>query len=67
MLAKLMGLPIAHLFAATNENDVMHRFFSSGVFRVAATVTPTVSPAMDIGVSAPTGNRAMGGARTLVR
>ena len=50
MLAKLMGLPIAHLFVATNENDVLHRLFATGEFRVAAAVTPTVSPAMDIGV-----------------
>jgi threonine synthase len=45
-----MGLPVARLIVATNENDVLHEFFRTGRYRPrAATEThATSSPSMDI-------------------
>jgi threonine synthase len=50
-IARRMGLPIARLVCATNENDVLDEFFRSGVYRVrsAAQTHATSSPSMDIG------------------
>ncbi len=50
-LAKRMGLPLGKLIVASNENDVLYEFFSSGHYRVrpAAQVAKTSSPSMDIG------------------
>jgi threonine synthase len=49
-VARMMGLPIARLVAATNENDVLDEFFRTGVYRVrsAADTHETSSPSMDI-------------------
>ena len=49
-IARMMGLPIAHLIAATNENDVLDEFFRTGVYRArkAAETLHTSSPSMDI-------------------
>ena len=49
-VARRMGLPIARLVLATNENDVLHEFFRSGTYRVrsAAETHETSSPSMDI-------------------
>ncbi|MEN9843393.1 MAG: threonine synthase [Pseudomonadota bacterium] len=49
-VARMMGLPIAHLVAATNENDVLDEFFRTGVYRVrgSADTFETSSPSMDI-------------------
>ncbi|MCK9515090.1 MAG: threonine synthase [Ottowia sp.] len=49
-VAREMGLPIARLIAATNENDVLDEFFRSGVYRVrsGADTLATSSPSMDI-------------------
>ena len=49
-IARMMGLPIARLVCATNENDVLDEFFRSGVYRVrgAAETHATSSPSMDI-------------------
>jgi threonine synthase len=44
-----MGLPIDRLIVATNENDILYRFSSSGVFARGA-VVPSVAPAIDIQV-----------------
>ena len=46
----MMGLPIAHLVVATNENDVLDEFFKTGVYRVRGTADTheTSSPSMDI-------------------
>jgi len=46
----MMGLPIAHLIAATNENDVLDEFFRTGVYRArkSAETLHTSSPSMDI-------------------
>ncbi|CAM9636885.1 unnamed protein product [Ascophyllum nodosum] len=48
--AKRMGLPARRLVVATNENDILHRFFTSGKYWREG-VVPTVSPSMDICVS----------------
>lgn len=49
-VAREMGLPIDTLILATNENNVLHEFFTTGVYRVraAAEVAATSSPSMDI-------------------
>ncbi|MEN9712142.1 MAG: hypothetical protein RLY90_403 [Pseudomonadota bacterium] len=49
-VARMMGLPIAHLVVATNENDVLDEFFRTGVYRVrgSADTHETSSPSMDI-------------------
>ncbi len=49
-VARMMGLPIRQLVVATNENDVLDEFFSSGVYRVRASADTqeTSSPSMDI-------------------
>jgi threonine synthase len=49
-VARMMGLPIARLVVATNENDVLDEFFRTGVYRVrgAAQTHETSSPSMDI-------------------
>jgi threonine synthase len=49
-IARMMGLPIDQLVAATNENDVLDEFFRTGVYRVrkAAETFHTSSPSMDI-------------------
>jgi threonine synthase len=48
--ARMMGLPIAQLVLATNENDVLDEFFRTGVYRVRASqdTYETSSPSMDI-------------------
>ena len=49
-IARMMGLPIDKLVAATNENDVLDEFFRTGVYRVRASSETyhTSSPSMDI-------------------
>ena len=49
-IARMMGLPIDKLVAATNENDVLDEFFRTGVYRVrkASETYHTSSPSMDI-------------------
>ena len=49
-VARMMGLPIRQLVAATNENDVLDEFFRTGTYRVraAAETHETSSPSMDI-------------------
>ncbi len=49
-VARMMGLPIARLVLATNENDVLDEFFRTGTYRVrgAADTHETSSPSMDI-------------------
>jgi threonine synthase len=48
--AREMGLPIRHLILASNENDILCRFFNTGVYK-RGQVQYTWSPAMDIQVS----------------
>ena len=49
-VARMMGLPVARLVVATNENDVLDEFFKTGVYRVrsSADTHETSSPSMDI-------------------
>ena len=49
-VARQMGLPVAKLVVATNENDVLDEFFRTGVYQVrgAANTYETSSPSMDI-------------------
>ncbi|HNF89509.1 MAG TPA: threonine synthase, partial [Thiobacillaceae bacterium] len=49
-IARMMGLPVAQLVVATNENDVLDEFFRTGVYRprTAAQTLHTSSPSMDI-------------------
>lgn len=49
-VAKRMGLPIDRLVIASNRNDILTRFFSTGTMAVTE-VVPTTSPSMDIQVS----------------
>lgn len=48
LLAKKMGLPIAHFIASTNANDVFPNYLNSGVYQSKASVA-TISNAMDVG------------------
>jgi len=49
-VAHRMGLPIDRLVLATNENDILARYFNTGVYSLGA-VAPTLSPSMDIQVA----------------
>lgn len=49
-VAAQMGVPIASLTVATNVNDILARTLNSGAYE-KGTVTPTISPSMDIQVS----------------
>jgi len=45
-----MGLPVQQLVLATNENDILARFFATGEY-VPGPVYATISPSMDIQVA----------------
>lgn len=45
--SKKMGLPLDKLVVATNENDILHRFFSEGEYHMYD-INKTISPSMDI-------------------
>lgn len=49
-ISRMMGLPIDKLIIATNENDVLHEFFSTGIYRIRTSqeIYHTSSPSMDI-------------------
>jgi len=49
-LATQMGLPVKKLILATNENNILSRFFNSGEYSMGS-VVPTLSPSMDIQVA----------------
>lgn len=49
-MAARMGAPIEQLILATNENDILARFFNTGVYKLGS-VVPTYSPSMDIQVA----------------
>ena len=49
-LAQRMGFPIHHLLVATNDNDILARFFATGSYS-RGDVHHTLSPAMDIQVA----------------
>jgi threonine synthase len=49
-VARMMGLPVAKLIVATNENDVLDEFYRTGVYRPRrpSETRQTSSPSMDI-------------------
>lgn len=49
-LARAMGAPIDRLVLGTNDNDILARFFETGVYSVGET-RRTISPSMDIQVA----------------
>ncbi len=49
-IARAMGLPIAQLVIATNQNDILDRALRTGDY-VTDGVKPSISPSMDIQVS----------------
>ncbi len=49
-LAWRMGLPISRLLLATNENDILARFFNTGIYR-RGRLCHTLSPSMDIQIA----------------
>ncbi len=52
-VARMMGLPISTIIIATNENDVLNEFFTTGVYRPRskAETLATSSPSMDISLA----------------
>ena len=50
IIAKRMGAPIKRFILGTNENDILSRFFNSGVYQQGQ-VHQTLSPSMDIQVA----------------
>jgi threonine synthase len=49
-VARRMGVPINQLVVASNRNDILTRFFTTGTMELHG-VEPTISPSMDIQVS----------------
>ena len=49
-IALRMGAPIQRLILASNENDILSRFFNTGAYALGE-VSPTLSPSMDIQVA----------------
>lgn len=49
-IAKQMGAPVDRLIVGSNSNDILTRFFDTQSMKTT-TVTPTLSPSMDIQVS----------------
>jgi threonine synthase len=49
-LVQRMGVPLRDFRVATNQNDILHRLFESGVYALEA-VAPSVAPSMDIQVA----------------
>jgi len=47
---KQMGVPLGKFIVATNENDILHRFFTKGEYH-REPIAKTISPSMDICVS----------------
>ncbi len=45
-----MGVPMGGFKVATNQNDILHRLFTTGEYRVAS-VEPSLAPSMDIQVA----------------
>ncbi|MBL7011944.1 MAG: threonine synthase [Kiritimatiellales bacterium] len=49
-IAAKIGLPVKKLILATNENNILSRFFNTGEYSLGE-VVPTLSPSMDIQVA----------------
>lgn len=48
LVAKMMGVPIKNIVITTNENDVLHRVMTTGIYEPAESSMTTSSPSMDI-------------------
>ncbi len=48
--ARRMGLPVDRFFVGSNRNDILTRFFATGILETGS-VEPSLSPSMDIQVS----------------
>ena len=48
IIAKKMGLPLAHFVASTNQNNTVPRFLKNGIYQPKPSVS-TISNAMDVG------------------
>lgn len=46
-----MGLPVNKLICASNDNNVLYDFFETGRYDKRRTLSPTISPSMDIIIS----------------
>lgn len=49
--AKKLGLPVRHLICASNTNNVLTDFLSTGTYSINRPFTSTLSPSMDILIS----------------
>ena len=49
-LVQRMGVPIKGFRVATNQNDILHRLFQSGIYQLDE-VAPSLAPSMDIQVA----------------
>lgn len=49
-LLQRMGVPIKGFRVATNQNDILHRLFQTGIYELGD-VAPSVAPSMDIQVA----------------
>ena len=49
-LVRRMGVPIRGFRVATNQNDILHRLFRTGVYELGP-VAPSLAPSMDIQVA----------------
>ncbi|MBL4575014.1 MAG: threonine synthase [Opitutaceae bacterium] len=49
-MCRRMGLPVETFRVATNQNDIMHRFFSSGEYKEGEVVS-SYAPSMDIQIA----------------
>ena len=49
-MAQQMGLPIQSFRVATNQNDILHRLFTTGIYQVDS-VQSSLAPSMDIQVA----------------
>ena len=49
--AKRMGLPIGQIICASNQNNVLSDFFTTGVYQSQRAFYQTISPSMDILIS----------------
>lgn len=49
-IAKKIGFPIDKIYVATNSNDILKRFFETGIYKKSEVIS-TLSPSMDIQVA----------------
>lgn len=49
-MLRRMGVPIGGFCVATNQNDILYRFFQTGAYEVSR-VAPSLAPSMDIQVA----------------